>query len=269
MNPMHARSSLLSITLALAGCTTAAPPVDAAIVDSGLADASLGSPSIILAGGGSLVASAGDVLHLDVVLVSLSGTQTPLPAGAVIEWTAPPQVTALASGSMPLVSNLPAPGLHPTGFFLQNREHYTDAQLAGVLFVTSAGPTSGGTLTVDAHVVATNIDAHVSATIPVGAVPGGDAATGQAYYAANCASCHGARGEGNAAPGLNHATGNVASDPEWNAALFASVTRADLDNFGVSEGPGMPLWLTTPAASGALLDTQHLVDVYAWLLTQD
>ena len=268
MNPMHVRSSLLSITLALAGCTTAAPPVDAAIADSGLADASLGSPSIILAGGGSLVANAGDVLHLDVVLVSLSGTQTPLPAGAVVEWTAPPQVTALASGSMPLVSNLPAPGLHPTGFFLQNREHYTDAQLAGVLFVTSAGTVMGG-ITVDAHIVATNIDAHVSATIPVGAVPGGDAATGQSYFAANCASCHGPRGEGNTAPGLNHATGNVASDPQWNSALFASVTRADLDNFGVSEGPGMPLWLVTPAADGALLSTQHLVDVYAWLLTQD
>jgi len=135
--------------------------------------------------------------------------------------------------------------------------------------VSRAGTTPGSTLTVDAHVTGTNLDAHVSAQIPVGPVPGGDATTGQTYYTANCARCHGARGEGGSAPGLNHATGNLAADPDWNAGLFASVTRGDIDDLGVSEGPGMPTWLITPASSGALLDTQHMVDVYAWLTTQN
>jgi hypothetical protein len=31
----------------------------------------------------------------------------------------------------------------------------------------------------------------------------------------------------------------------------------------------MPAWLTTPASNGALLATQDMVDVYAWLLTQN
>ena len=160
-------------------------------------------------------------------------------------------------------------GLQPTGFFLQNREHYTDAQLAGVLFVTDSGTVTGGMLTVDAHVTGANLDAHVSASIPVGPVPGGDPATGQTYYTANCASCHGASGEGGSAPGLNHATGNLAADVRWNAALFSTLTRGDVNALGVSGGPDMHTFLVTPTASGSLIDTQHSVDVYAWLLTQN
>ena len=78
--------SLFSGALALAGCNSnTVPPVDAAVYDSGPPDASLGSPSIIRSGGGSLVAVAGDVLRLDVVLVSTAGVQSPLPEGAMIE----------------------------------------------------------------------------------------------------------------------------------------------------------------------------------------
>lgn len=266
----NALASTLSLTvLSLVGCTTAAPPADAAYADTSVLDASLGSPTIVMADGTSLVAVAGDILHLDVVLVSATGVHTPLPSGAVIEWTGPAEIIALASGSMPTTSQLPSRGLAPTGMFLRNREHYTDAQLHGVLIITDGGSAGGGTLMVDAHVTGAGMDANVSAAIPVGAVPGGDAASGQTFYLANCASCHGASGQGAAAPGLNHATGNVASDPDWNATLFASVPRANIDDFGVSEGPGMPLWLTTPATTGGLLTTQQMVNVYAWLLTQN
>ncbi len=262
---------MLMVTALATGCMTSPPPNDAAVpmIDVGPPDASLGSPQIVLRNGGSLVAVAGDVIQLEVVMVSPAGVHSPLPTGAVVTWNAPPVLIALASGSTPTVSNLPRPGLAPSGFFLQNREHYTDAQLAGYLLVTDAGSIAGGVIGVDAHVAATGIDANVSASIPVGPVPSGDPASGQTYYAGNCAMCHGARGEGGIAPGLNHAGGNVVADPAWNASLFASVPRADLDNLGVSQGPGMPAWLVAPTPSGAPLRTQDMVDVYAWLLTQN
>lgn len=262
-------STFLVTSVVIAGCATTPPaPDSSAPADTATNDASLGSPMIVLRGGGSLIAVAGDVLHLDVVIVSTAGVQSGLPAGAVVEWTAPMRVIALASGSTPTTSALPHPGLHPTAFFIQNREHYTDAQIAGMLVVTDAGSIGGESITVDAHITGAGLDARVSATIPVGPAPGGDAAHGRTFYASTCASCHGPIGEGGSAPGLNHATGNVASDPMWNAPIFSSVARADMDNLGVSQGPGMPLWLTVPTAAGALVHTQDMIDVYAWLLTQ-
>lgn len=260
---------VLGCGLAL-GCSTPAPPVDAAYADAWVPpDANLGSPAIVLRGGGSLVAVAGDVLHLEVAMVSSTGDRTTLPTGSVVEWTLPATLIALASGSTPASSQLPATGNAPVGFFLQNREHYTDAELDGVLFVIDAGAVPGGMLAVDAHITGDGLDARVSASIPVGPVPGGDAARGAIYYMANCASCHGSNGQGGSASGINHAGGNVASDPAWNAALFSSVMRGSIDELGVAGAPNMPAWLTDPTPSGAPLRTQDLVDVYGWLLTQN
>jgi hypothetical protein len=71
------------------------------------------------------------------------------------------------------------------------------------------------------------------------------------------------------APGLNAEPGNVAGDPDWNAALLAFAARADVDNAGVALRVPMPDWLATPnPATGKPLTTQDFADIYAFLRTQ-
>jgi mono/diheme cytochrome c family protein len=272
---MSARAWLvLSIAIPGLACSTPAPTTDAAVArdaavaDTSSTDAPLGTMQIVIGGQSTLSAVAGDVLRLDVAYVATDGTRTALPTGTTVTWSGPPTVTALPSGSTPTNSNLPATGMAPTAFFLLNAQHYMPSELAGVLFVIDAGSASGGSITVHAHVTGAGPDTTLDATIPVGAVPSGDATRGAAYYAANCASCHGATGEGGIGPGLNAAANNLGSDPTWNAELFSSVTRGDVDNQGVAEGAAMPRWLVVPTPSGVPLTTQEMVDVYAWLLTQ-
>src|SRR5262249_54892519 len=131
----------------------------------------------------------------------------------------------------------------------------------------------------------------VPATIAVSAGPAGDATRGAALYGAsgaNCAQCHGATGHGSSettlgsmmymlegqlyaypAPGLNAEAGNVAGDPDWNAALPPFSARSDVDNEGVTLRSPMPPWLTIPnPGSSKLLTTQDFADLYAFLQTQ-
>ena len=113
-----------------------------------------------------------------------------------------------------------------------------------------------------------------TATIPVAAFPTGDVARGQVLYADNCATCHGAQGQGTAiAPGLNDSVDaqgdpNVAADPSWNGPQFAITPLDNMDNDGVSLALSMPRWLITEAKSGQFLTAQNLSDVYAFLRTQ-
>jgi hypothetical protein len=77
-------------------------------------------------------------------------------------------------------------------------------------------------------------------------------------YAAGCATCHGAMAQGTTAnadgsymfdggtysypaPGLDTEMGNLASDPDWNAALLAVAARSDMDNGGLELCAPMPL----------------------------
>jgi hypothetical protein len=120
-----------------------------------------------------------------------------------------------------------------------------------------------------------------------GVYPVIDVQNGALLYGANCAQCHGATGHGSPAPGadgtytiagasyafpapgINAEPGNCASDPAWDAALFAVATRADIDNGGVALRLPMPDWLSMPnPATGAPLATQDLADIYAFLKTQ-
>jgi len=130
----------------------------------------------------------------------------------------------------------------------------------------------------------------VKASIGVDPTPMGDWTRGATLYGpdgANCAECHGATGPGSpgapsaamysmaggtydfAAPGLNAEPGNVASDTDYDAALFAVATRADMDNGGVALRFPMPDWLSAANPStGQPLSTQDLADMYAFLKTQ-
>jgi hypothetical protein len=72
-----------------------------------------------------------------------------------------------------------------------------------------------------------------------------------------------------AAPGLNGEPGNLAGDPDYDAALLAVASRADMDNGGVALRFPMPDWLSQAnPMTGQLLTTQDLADMYAFLKTQ-
>lgn len=67
----------------------------------------------------------------------------------------------------------------------------------------------------------------------------------------------------------NTSSAPTASDPTWNAALFAVASRADMDNQGVTLRAPMPDWLArTNPASGKPLTTQDFADIFAFLKTQ-
>jgi mono/diheme cytochrome c family protein len=261
-----ARASFSSalLVLALAACATPVPATDAGVLADGAPTATL---QIVATDRASLTGVAGDVIPLSVAWVGVDGAHSPVDATATVTWSGPPVVTALPAGSMPSESNLPATGAAPTAFFLVNTEHYRASDLAGMLFVIDAGSASGGSIAVHATITGAGPDTSLDATIPIGPAPAGDSTRGSTYYAENCASCHGARAEGGEAPPLD-VTDGVAGDPDWNAALFASVTRGDVDDMGVSEGAAMPRWLVIPTPSGVPLTTQEMIDVYAWLGTQ-
>jgi mono/diheme cytochrome c family protein len=249
---------------------------------------------IVAASGAALQASAGDAIPLQVVGTMASGATTDLPAGATVSWSMPATATALAPDDDTDPSPLPDPAAQPTGTFITNPGRPDRADRAGLLYVLDAGSSANGTLTVAVTVAGVTIgdggQTTATATIGVSPTPTGDASRGATLYGtggANCASCHGPTGHGSAAPdsngnylidgvaydfpapGLNTEPGNLAGDPDWNAALLAMSARSDVDNGGITLRAPMPDWLTRPnAATGKPLTTQDFADIYTFLMTE-
>jgi hypothetical protein len=247
---------------------------------------------IVTTSGAPLAAVAGDAIALKVVLVAPDGTVGGLPGDAKVTWTAPFPVVTLPPNSI-AASPLPVSGADPTGAWVEN-PYRTDrsADLKNVVFVLDPGIAQNGTLEVSASVsgIAPDGGVGVTANISVNPTPVGDWTRGAALYGsagANCAQCHGATGHGSAGPndagtytiagasfafpgpGINAEPGNCASDPAWNAALFAVSARADMDNGGVALRLPMPDWLSEPdPEAGAPLTTQDFADIFAFLKTQ-
>jgi mono/diheme cytochrome c family protein len=238
----------------------------------------------IVASSGSLQGVvAGDVLALRV----MDGAKS-LPAGTTLTWSGVPTVSALDPSST-AASPLPAAGDAPTAAFVTNPGRPDVSwQLADVLFILDPGTKAGGELSVTATLTGT-VTGTVTVSIPVGETPAGDATSGALTYGAggaNCASCHGATAHGTdagtdgrfiyndmsyayPAPGLNAESGNVASDPAWNAALLAMAARCDMDNGGLTLRVPMPTFLATPnAATGLSLTARDFADIYAFVKTQ-
>jgi mono/diheme cytochrome c family protein len=261
---------------------------------SGASGPSSGSSSsqfaIVTASGGPLEAVAGDALPLRVVEVGPDGSTADLPAGSQVVWAASmASIEALAPGTM-APSPMPATGAQPTAAWINNPSRPDrHADLSNVLFALDPGTVQNGAVQVSATLSGPGISAEVSASIAIDPTPAGDWTRGAALYGpsgANCAMCHGPSGHGSAAnpdgssytlvgvtypfaaPGINAEPGNAASDPSWNAALFAVASRADIDNGGVSLRLPMPDWLARPGPAGQPLTTQDFADIYAFLRTQ-
>ena len=230
--------------------------------------------------GFSIVATAKTPVAGDAIALEL---QPPPASDLTVTWSMPATVAAISPDATDPDDPLPAPGAAPTGVFVTNPTRRDVATaIDGVLFVLDAGSTGG---TIDVQAVVSGETAPITATLTIGGGPTGDATRGQAIYNANCATCHGATGDGSPAnpdgsftidgntyafpaPGLNNApgTGNLGGDPDWNAALLTFAVRADCDNGGITLRDPMPNWLSKPnAMSGAPLTTQDVADVYAYL----
>jgi mono/diheme cytochrome c family protein len=260
-------------------------------------EASVADFAIVTASGAPLQANVGDAVSLKVVQQMPDGTTRPLPSGAKVSWTSPVTVTALDPSSS-AASPIPESGRQsPNAFFIDNPGRPDrNADLVGVLFVLDAGKAKDGAISVSAKVTGVEKGGAVTASIPVGAPPVGDAIRGALVYGssgANCARCHGATGHGTdtdpepqsdsdaapeyriagllypfPAPGLNDEPGNDGSDPDWTAALFAMAARADMENGGVTLRLPMPDWLVTPKGDVSPPTTQDLFDAYAFMKTR-
>jgi mono/diheme cytochrome c family protein len=248
---------------------------------------------IVSADGGPLSAVAGDAVALKVVVVDTDGSTQELPGGTSVVWTLPYPVVTLPPESI-AASPLPVAGAEPTAAWIENLYRPDRASdLANVVFVLDPGTVQNGAVPVSATVSgASSPDGGVgvTASLAVDPTPAGDWTRGATLYGssgANCAQCHGATGHGSPgpddagtytiagasydfpAPGINAETGNCASNPAWDAALFAVAARADMNNGGVTLRLPMPDWLATVnPATGAPLTTQDLADIFAFLQTQ-
>ena len=230
-------------------------------------------------------ASAGDAIPLTVVQTFADGTTGALPSGATVTWAGVPTVTALAPDST-ADSPIPAPTSSPTAFFLSNPSRTDEAaSLANTLFIRDTGTGTGGSVALTGT-VAGSATGTVTASLTVGGPLTGDAGRGATAYASACADCHGMSGHGTdagpngkftidgmdynfPAPGLNAEAGNAGGDPDWDAGIFALAARVDMDDGGVALRQPMPSWLTTTSPSThALLSTQDLADIYAFMQTQ-
>jgi mono/diheme cytochrome c family protein len=239
--------------------------------------------SIVASSGAELQGVAGDAIALK---VEQGGAD--LPSGATVTWSGATHVTALAPTST-AASPLPPPGAEPTAAFVDNPGRPDrNADLAGVLFILDPGTEASPALKITAT-VSGSVSGTATVTIPVGPTPAGVASRGSTTYGssgADCASCHGATAAGTPAqangtfliegvsypypaPGLNTASGNLGSDPTWNAALLAMASRADMDNGGLTLREPMTDWLATPdPATSQPLTTQDFADIYAFLAAQ-
>ncbi len=250
--------------------------------------------AIVTTSGAPLHAVAGDALALKVVVVAADGSSQDLSAGARVSWGLPdmprPEVTALAPESTG-PSPIPAFDDQPTAAWVANparTDHGSD--LTNVLFVLDPGTVQNASVEVTATVSGASPAGTITALVSVDPTPAGNWTRGSALYGAggaDCGSCHGVSGHGSPgapgatsysiagatypfpAPGINAEPGNTASDPAWNAALFAVAARADMDNGGIALRLPMPDWLTVPnPATGEPLTTQDFADIYAFLKTQ-
>jgi mono/diheme cytochrome c family protein len=274
------------------------PAIDATVADVG--DASLGagdaSPTrklaIVTVRGTPLEGAPGEGIALAVVYANGDGTTAPVAPDQVV-WTLPSTIVAtdpLDAGA----SVIPETGALPTAFYVQNP--YRDDR-PGVLFILDPGTLATPWVTVRATVADAG---DVTATVAILPARSGDPSVGQNLFqhALMCATCHGVTGGGSPpatdadggpllydggtgylisgklypfpAPGLNAApdSGNVASDPEWSAAMFAVAAQADLDNRGAALRKPMPYWLGGTSADGGILSAQDFADLFAWLKTQ-
>jgi mono/diheme cytochrome c family protein len=244
---------------------------------------------IVTASGGPLEAVAGDALLLKVVELLPDGSTGDLPTGANVVWTSPSPITSLPPNSG-APSPMPVLGAQPSAAWIDNPSRPDQsADLANVLFVLDPGTVQNAVVQVSAAVSGVSTSGGVTASVTVDPIPAGDWTRGGSLYGpsgANCALCHGASGHGSPAdpdgstytlggtsypfpaPGLNAEPGNTASDPAWNAALFAVASRADLDNGGISLRLPMPDWLTRSGPTGPPLTTQDFADIFAFLKTQ-
>jgi hypothetical protein len=265
-----------ALALSAAGCSGGDVHVD------------LASLRIVAASGAGLQAVAGDALSLKVVQATAGGGTSALPAGVEISWTSP-VVTALPPDDDSDPDPLPEFGAQPTAVFIKNPSRPDlQADLDGLLFVLDPGTSSGHSVQVTAAVSGDGGGA-LTASVAVSTGPIGDATRGAALYGAggSCAQCHGATGHGSPepadatsftiagnvydfpAPGLNTEPGNLAGDPEWNAALLAMSARSDMDNGGIALRLPMPDWSSKPnPGSGQPFTTQDFADIYAFLQTQ-
>ena len=248
---------------------------------------------IVSASGGPLSAVAGDALALKVVVVDTDGSTQELPGGASVLWTLPYPVVTLPPESI-AASPLPVAGAEPTTAWIENPYRPDRASdLANVVFVLDPGTVQNATVPVSATVSRASLPdggVGVTANLAVDPTPAGDWTRGAMLYGssgANCAQCHGATGHGSPGPddagtytiagqpydfparGINAEPGNCASDPAWDAALFAVAARADMGNGGVTLRLPMPDWLAAVnPATGAPLTTQDFADIFAFLKTQ-
>jgi mono/diheme cytochrome c family protein len=236
--------------------------------DSG-ASAPFSQYRITASGGGDLNAMVGDAFRLSVVKELSDGTTTALSSDATVAWSGPPVVTALPEGSTPAESAWPQPGVTAATMWIRNPSHLTDAEVAGVLYVIDEGAAANPSVAVKATVTDGDAPAgQATAVVPIARFPTGDVDRGHALFTANCASCHGAKGEGGDAPGLNADPDNVAGDSAWSPQMLGLTARSNMDDLGVSLDPSMPKWLVRPSAAGSLLTTQDFSDMYAFLKTQ-
>jgi len=224
---------------------------------------------IVSADGSPLTAVAGEAKRLAVVQVTSDGTTAALGTGTRVTWSGPPIVKALSIGSAPASSILPQLGGSPTAMWVQNPDHFTNDELAGVLWILDSGTDPSPTVVVKASLSSSDPPGDLTANISIGSMPAGDIGRGQVMYGSDCASCHGATGDGTTEfPGLNNTPDHVAGDPDWNASLLAMTARSDMDDLGVSLEPSMPKWLTRLSSTGRLLSTSDFADIYAFLKTQ-
>ena len=219
LSPSLSWSLIASGIIAFAGC------------DGSSSTADFAQYKIVAAKGGALQASVGDAYRLSVVEGLSDGTTKALSTDATVVWSGPPVVTALPVGSAPADSILPQPGLTATAMWIQNPEHLTPAQVAGVLYVLDAGSGANPSISVTATVTGGTAPAgQATSSVPVGAFPLGNAARGQPLYSANCAVCHGAAGEGEVItrqhPGASYwTTSRAHGTPFSPPRLFAGMPR--------------------------------------------
>jgi mono/diheme cytochrome c family protein len=242
---------------------------------------------IVAPSGTLLQGAAGDALALKVVIAEPDGSTQDLPADASVAWILPDLVTTLPPGST-AQSPLPFARDQPTAARIDNASRPDrSADLQGVVFLLDPGIAQNGMVQVSAVLSEVTPPVTVTASIGVDPTPMGDWARGATLYAATCASCHGSTGHGSPgapsattylmdggaydfpAPGLNAEPGNLASDPDYDAALFAVAARADMGSGGVALRFPMPDWLSQlNPTDGEALSTQDLADMYAFLKTQ-
>jgi mono/diheme cytochrome c family protein len=272
------------------------PSEDSAVTDAGIdAPPTVTGMAIVSGYGTPLQAAPGDAVPLVVVFTLSDGTTQPLPTGTQVSWIAPQTVVAQDPYDAGPNSVIPDAGDQPSAFYIQNPYRATNP---GVLFVVAAGTVADAGVTVTASLPDGGTLSAVVAILPA---PVGDPDAGgylfQQWF--SCADCHGATAAGSPqamlvdgglifladggpaydlngtlfpypAPGLNNIpdSGNLATDPTWNAALLGMAAQSDIDNNGVALRAPMVNKLGDLGPSKKPVNGQDFANVYSWLLLQ-